>query len=88
MRMRPASPDEGWRLRELEIASKAYWGYPNELMERFSRLISMTPDYVRKHEVWVLEDAEEVTQSPPSASMTTRSRSTLPGSCAEQRLCD
>jgi len=60
VRIRPASPEEGWRLRELEIASKAYWGYPTELMERFAKVISMTPDYVREHEVWVVEEAGEI----------------------------
>lgn len=60
MKIRPASPDEGWRLRELEIASKAYWGYPNEFMEQFAKVISMTPDYVRNHEVWVVEEAGQI----------------------------
>ena len=58
--MRPASPDEGWLLRDIEIASKAYWGYPNELMEQFARVISMSPDYVRDHEVWVVEQGGEI----------------------------
>jgi len=58
--VRPASPDEGWLLREIEIASKAYWGYPDELMERFAKVISMAPDYIRKNEVWVIEGADEI----------------------------
>ncbi len=57
MNIRPASPDEGWRLRQLEIASKACWGYPDE---RFAKVISMAPDYIQKHEVWVVEETSEI----------------------------
>jgi GNAT superfamily N-acetyltransferase len=53
--MRPAVPDEGDRLREIEIASKAHWGYDADFMSRFASVISMSPEYVRKHDVWVLE---------------------------------
>ena len=60
MNIRPASHDEGWRLREIEIASKAYWGYPYEFMERFAKVISMTPDYIRRHEVWVVDGVGEI----------------------------
>jgi GNAT superfamily N-acetyltransferase len=58
--IRPASPVEGRLLREIEITSKGHWGYPDELMKRFAKLISMDQDYIRKHEVWVIENADEI----------------------------
>ena len=60
MNIRPASPHEGWLLRDIEIASKAYWGYSNELMDQFAKVISMSPDYVRDHEVWVVDQGGEI----------------------------
>ena len=58
--MRQAVSDEGERLREIEIESKAHWGYDEEYMSRFARVISMSPEYVRKHDVWVLETAGDI----------------------------
>jgi GNAT superfamily N-acetyltransferase len=58
VRIRPARPDEGWLLRDIEIASKAYWRYSDRFMDRFARVVSMSPEFVKKHEVWVLEDDE------------------------------
>jgi GNAT superfamily N-acetyltransferase len=58
--IRPARPDEGPALRAIEIASKAHWGYPKEFMAGFASVISMSPAYIRQHEVWVLEDSKEI----------------------------
>lgn len=59
-RIRRAGPDEGWLLRQVEIASKAHWGYSDEYMARFASVISMSPAYVEAHEVWVLEKSATI----------------------------
>jgi GNAT superfamily N-acetyltransferase len=58
--MRQAVPEEGERLREIEIASKAHWGYDEDFMTRFASVVSMSPEYVLKHDVWVLENEGDV----------------------------
>jgi GNAT superfamily N-acetyltransferase len=58
--MRQALPKEGERLKEIGIESKAHWGYDEEFMSRFARVISMSSEYVRKHDVWVLETAGDI----------------------------
>jgi hypothetical protein len=58
--IRLARPEEGPTLRAIEIASKAHWGYPEEFMARFAAMISMSPAYIRQHEVWVLESSREI----------------------------
>jgi len=60
VRIRSALPEEGERLREIVIASKRYWGYDQEFMSRFAAVISMSPGYVRQHDVWVLEHAGRI----------------------------
>jgi GNAT superfamily N-acetyltransferase len=54
-RIRRASPDEAGALTALSRRSKAYWGYPPELMARFVEELVLTADEIREHDVWVLE---------------------------------
>ena len=56
-RLRPARPDEAALLTALSHRSKASWGYPPELMERFVRDLEITPGEIRDGDVWVVEVA-------------------------------
>jgi GNAT superfamily N-acetyltransferase len=47
-------------LRQVEIQSKAHWGYSDHYMSRFASVISMSPAYIEQHEVWVVERAGEI----------------------------
>ena len=55
-RLRRARPDEADALTALSHRSKASWGYPPELMERFLAELEITPEHIRNGEVWVVED--------------------------------
>lgn len=54
-RIRRARPDEAAALTALSHRSKAYWGYPPELMARFVEDLVLTADEIRERDVWVLE---------------------------------
>ena len=51
--IRRAQPAEAPVLRDLAIASKAYWGYADEWMARWASLLRLPPAYVRDNEVFV-----------------------------------
>ena len=55
-----AIPGQADQLTEVAIASKAHWGYDGEFMARFAAVITITADYVRQNEVWVLDEGGEV----------------------------
>jgi GNAT superfamily N-acetyltransferase len=55
-----AIPEQADQLSEVAIASKAHWGYDSEFMARFAAVITITADYVRENEVWVLDEGGEV----------------------------
>lgn len=54
-----AIPEQAELLTGIAIASKAHWGYDEEFMERFAAVTTITPEYVRQNEVWILEVAGE-----------------------------
>ncbi len=60
LRIRPADPDEGEALRTIAIASKGHWGYDQGFLMRFGAILSLSPDWIRQHDVWVLEEGGEV----------------------------
>lgn len=53
--VRQADPNESERLTELAIASKAYWGYDADFMARAAAVLQVSPEYIRRHDVWILE---------------------------------
>jgi ADP-ribose pyrophosphatase YjhB (NUDIX family) len=57
IRIRRARPHEADRLTALATRAKAQWGYDAEFMGRVSEAMTLTPDDVGAHEVWVLQDA-------------------------------
>ncbi len=53
-----AQTSDAWALTQLTIASKAYWGYSREQMRLWTEVLSVYPDYIQQHEVFVLWDQE------------------------------
>lgn len=53
--MRPARPDEAAALTALTRRSKAHWGYPPEMMEKWAGLLTLSPDTLRDGNVVVAE---------------------------------
>ena len=49
-------PDEADTLTALAHRAKAHWGYPPEWMARWRDELTIGPDDIRAHEVWVAED--------------------------------
>jgi N-acetylglutamate synthase-like GNAT family acetyltransferase len=56
MNIRRAKGQEASELSELAYRSKAYWGYSDEFMEACRDDLTLSPAYIEKHEVYVLED--------------------------------
>lgn len=55
IRIRPAHPHEGERLREVAIASKSYWGYDLERVRQWGAAGDFSPEWLRATEVYVAE---------------------------------
>ena len=53
--IRRAQPEEAADLRALAHRSKAHWPYSDEFLEKVRPLLTLEPDDVAAHEVWVLE---------------------------------
>jgi GNAT superfamily N-acetyltransferase len=55
LRVRPARPDEGERLREIAIAAKAHWGYEQEAVVRWAAQGDFSPEGLLAKEFFVGE---------------------------------
>ncbi len=55
--IRRARPDEADELSALAGRSKAYWGYDVDFLERVRDAMTLHPEDIGRHEVWVLESA-------------------------------
>jgi len=55
IRIRPAHPHEGERLRAVAIAAKGYWGYDPDLVRQWAAMGDFSADGLRKREVYVAE---------------------------------
>lgn len=58
--IRAADADEGETLRAIAIASKGHWGYDQDFLTRFGAILSLSRDWIRLHDVWVLEEDGDV----------------------------
>ena len=54
-RIRRAGPDEADALSALAARSKAHWGYDVAFMARVRDAMTLHPEDIERHEVWVLE---------------------------------
>jgi len=55
VRIRPADPDEGERLREIAVASKQHWGYERDEVVRWAAQGDFSPAGLRKKEFYVAD---------------------------------
>ena len=55
VRIRPADPEEGARLREIAVAAKSHWGYDLERVERWAADGDFSPEGLSEKEVYVAE---------------------------------
>jgi GNAT superfamily N-acetyltransferase len=53
--IRQARPEEAQRISDLALRSKASWGYDAEFMEACRSALTLTPEYITTHLVFVLE---------------------------------
>jgi GNAT superfamily N-acetyltransferase len=60
VQIRPVSPDEGERLREITIAAKAHWGYEPARVVEWASQGDFSPDGLSRLEIWVAEDGGEL----------------------------
>lgn len=54
--IRRAKPDEANELSEIALRSKAYWGYPDELIELWRSELEVTPAMIKKGISFVVEE--------------------------------
>jgi GNAT superfamily N-acetyltransferase len=52
MEIRRASPGDADHLTRIAFAAKRYWGYPERWIEQWSESLTITPDVVRRNEVY------------------------------------
>jgi N-acetylglutamate synthase-like GNAT family acetyltransferase len=58
--IRRATPEESDTLTELTLRSKAYWGYSQVLIEKWRAIMSVSPELIRNHPVYVAENSGRV----------------------------
>src|ERR1700675_1625397 len=58
--IRRARPSEAELLSELALRSKAHWGYDEDFLRSSRRDLTLTPDYIGEHPVFVAEEDERV----------------------------
>lgn len=59
-RIRRGAPDDARRLSAIARAAKAHWGYPAEWLAVWEDALTLSPEYVSRHTVFVAETGEAV----------------------------
>jgi len=52
--IRPAIPEDADTLTVISFASKSVWQYPEAYFDVWRDELTVTPDYIRQHQVFVL----------------------------------
>ena len=55
-----ATPDNASELTGISFVSKMFWGYPANWMALWRKELTITPDYITKHDVIVLQKQREI----------------------------
>src|SRR5438309_9772711 len=58
--IRRARPDEAGTLTEIAHAAKRHWGYPENWIEHWKDDLTITPDFIAKHEVYVAMIGDDI----------------------------
>lgn len=60
MKIIPATPQDADALTQLTFRSKAHWGYTSEQMEQWREDLTISPDYIEKHTVYLIQSGNQV----------------------------
>jgi len=60
IQIRRATPDEAAVLTEIAHAAKRHWGYPENWIEHWKDDLTITPDFITTHEMYVAVAGEEI----------------------------
>ena len=58
--IRPASTNEADLLTRIALDAKRYWGYPEHWIKHWEADLTISPEFIRDHHVYVAEDEGEV----------------------------
>ncbi|SCY84983.1 GNAT family N-acetyltransferase [Desulfoluna spongiiphila] len=57
MTIRKATPDDSNELTDISFMSKKHWNYPDHYFDIWNAELTITPEYVQKNHVFVIEDS-------------------------------
>ena len=60
IRIRRSVPEEAATLTTIALEAKRYWGYPEHWITHWEADLTISPDFIRDHHVYVAEDAGEI----------------------------
>lgn len=58
--IRQAERHEAATLTEIAFAAKRFWGYPESWIEVWREYLTITPDYIERHEVFVAVESDRL----------------------------
>lgn len=53
IQIRRAIPNQAEHLTQIAFAAKRHWGYPERWIETWSPLLTITPEFIERHETYV-----------------------------------
>ena len=54
-----ARPEQAERLSQIAYAAKSYWGYPSQWIELWHNQLTISKQYIERHEVYAAVDDDE-----------------------------
>ncbi len=60
MEIQRAIPGDAEALTRIAFAAKRYWGYPEHWMERWQESLTITPEFIRRNEVYAATLDKEI----------------------------
>jgi GNAT superfamily N-acetyltransferase len=58
--IRRATPGDAETLTGISLAAKRYWGYPERWISQWKEALTITPDFVRRNEVYAATSDKEI----------------------------
>jgi N-acetylglutamate synthase-like GNAT family acetyltransferase len=58
--IRKASADNSETLTQIALDAKRHWGYPEHWIKHWESDLTVSPDFIDKHQVYVAEDEGEI----------------------------